>query len=320
MLKRAFVKLLLPTLALAGGQSAAHAENVGLIASIVGDVQVTRAPGSKTGKASVMQPLPAGSSVRVGPTGRAIVILFQSGARYELGPASVTNLSDQGLRGVSGPAPKSLSALQIRQAKLLAGSRVASGRAASTILRTGPSHLQLQSLSATSVLESRPTFAWSAVKGASSYKVRLWNDEDQVIWQSEAQNTSLAYPADAVALKPEIDYLWTVTTSVGDTLFKGEGLFRVLDAQKIEAVKTEIAALEADKDSDEAVTGVLRAEVYARNELWDDAILAYQQLQAKFPDSEDIRDGLNTLLAGQSRSVAASAPGAAATVSVPVKP
>lgn len=297
MLKRIAVTLIVAFMALSG--SAAQAADVGLIASVTGDVKVMDKPGAKWGKASVMQTLVDGSSIKVEPNSGAVIVLFHGGERYQLAPNSVAALTADTCRSVSGPPPKTLPALHIRQAKQLQGSRVASGRAASTVLRGGMAHIELQGLSATSILEARPVFKWSAVPDAASYKVRLWNDADEIIWQSEAQMTSLAYPADAPTLKPGMDYLWTVSTTVKDTLFKGEGIFRVLPPEKQQAVKDELAALGALDD--EAISGVLRAEVFARHELWDDAVTTYQQLVEKFPNAAAIREALAALLAGQAR-------------------
>ena len=289
----------LAALALVTASTAARAAEVGLLSSVTGDVKVMGTPGGKWSKASLMQGLSGGGSVKVEAGGSAIVVLFQGGARYQLAPGSLTTLTADAAHGVSGPAPKALAALQIRQAKLLEGSRVAGGRAASTILRGGTAHIELQGLSATSVLDAHPVFKWSAVPGAASYKVRLWNGDDEIIWQSETKSTAVTYPADAPALKPDVDYLWNVTTTTGDTLYKGEGIFKVLSDAKRAAVQDELTALGGMDD--EAVTGVLRAEVYSRHELWDDAIATYQQLSDKFPDAAPLHEALATLLAGQAR-------------------
>ena len=296
--------------------AAARAADVGLIAGATGDVKVMRAPGAKWGKASVMQTLPGGSSIQVEAGGSAIVVLFEGGARFRLAPGSVSAVTAGTVHGVSGPPPKALPALQIRQAKLLAGSRVAGGRAASTVVRGGSARIELAGLSATSIQEERPLFRWDAVPGATSYKLRLSDADDQIIWQSTAQNTSIAYPPDAVALTPEVDYLWTVTTTADNTIFKGEGIFRVLSADKRKAVQDELAALDqpkADEEAyDEATLGVLRAEVFARHQLWDDAIMTYQQLAQKFPDADAIGEALSSLLTGQARTDKAHPPKAAA--------
>jgi hypothetical protein len=307
--------LLMTATAFATMSGAARAGDAGLIAGVTGDVKVMRAPGAKWSKASVMQTLPAGSSIQVAAGGSAIVVLFEGGARFRLAGGSVSSVAAAAVRGVSGPAAKALPALQIRQAKLLAGSRVAGGRAASTVVRGGSARIELQSLSATSIQQERPLFRWDAVPGAASYKLRLSDADDQIIWQTSAQNTGIAYPPDAVALTPEVDYLWTVTTTVDNTIFKGEGIFRVLSADKRKAVQDELAALDQPKDDeayDEATSGVLRAEVFARHQLWDDAIMTYQQLAQKFPDADAIGAALSSLLAGQARTDKAHPPKAVA--------
>lgn len=294
---------------------AVRADNVGLIASLSGNVQVMRAPGAKSVKASVMQSLAPGSKISVAPGGRATVILFQDGARYELSPGSVTSVAANSCQGLSGPAPKSLAALPIRQRKLLASSQVASGRAASTTMR-GPEQIGLQSLSATSISQARPVFEWGAVQGAASYQVQLWDENNEMVWQGESSATRLVYPENAPALQAETDYQWIVTTLIGEKPLKGEGVFRILNGEKIAAANAELAAL--DPALDEALAGVLRAEIFARYELWDDAIATYQQLAAKFPDSQTIDEALTQLLFGQARATKTPPPQNAPVDNAPV--
>ena len=278
----------------------AQAAAVGLIVSTKGDVKVQRPAKKDWVKASVMLSLADGSQVKVGPNSQAVVVLYGNGARYEIAPGSVAQLSATACKNIAGPAPKAMSVLPIRQAQILKDSRVAGGRAASTVLRSGTNHLELQSLSNTAVLESRPTFRWRSVEGAAAYKVKLWDENDQQIWQGESATSTLSYPADAPALKPGIEYLWAVTTNVNDTRYKGEGVFRLLADEKSKEVKNELAPLQGAEN--DAVTGVTRAEIYASYSLWDDAIAAYQQLAQAFPDASNIHKALANLLAEQGRA------------------
>jgi len=300
MLRTTVLSLVL-TVALTTG---ALASDVGLIISTRGDVKVYHPKKDKWSKASVMLGVADGGKVQVGPQSEAVVTLFQSGGRFLLPGGSIAVLSPGGCRTLSGPPARPLAALQVRHAQLLQGSRVASGRSAGIVVRSGFDAIELHSLSTTATLDTRPVFKWRAVEGAPSYKIRLWNENDEQIWQSEVTTPGVTYPADAPELKPNVEYLWMVTTAVNDTRFKAEGVFRILPADQREAVTKELSALQATEHGmdDDATTGVLRAEIYSRSGLWDDAINCYEKLARSFPDAAVIHATLANLLAEQGRA------------------
>lgn len=275
----------------------AHAEDVGLIISTSGDVKVKSPSRTKLVAASAFLGLPEGSRLTLGGNGNAVVVFFKDGSRFRAAPGSVVSASAAGYQLVSGPALKPMPPLKLLQAKLLQSSRVAAGRPAAVTVRTGLVPLELQSLSHTATLAERPTFAWTGAKGVTTYKIRLRDDNDQLIWGPEVEGTSIAYPATAPALKPGEEYVWEVTAMAGGNLYKAEGVFSVLEPEKRQAVQTELADLQGIDDS--AISDALRAEIYARNDLWDDAIPVYKRLLQANPNSGTLLLNLADITAEQ---------------------
>ena len=50
---------------------------------------------------------------------------------------------------------------------------------------------------------------WSAVTGALSYRVRLYDDDSNVLWSTTITDTVALLP-DSVRLRPQVRYFWTV--------------------------------------------------------------------------------------------------------------
>lgn len=278
--------------------SAARAADVGLVASVSGPVEIFRPAKDKWSKASPLQTLAANSKVRTGTQGSAVVVLFEGGKRFQIAGDSVVSVSATECQKVSGTAPKALAPLATRHLGLLKGSRIAGGKSASYVVRGGK-QMELQSLTETATLNVRPTFRWKAVPGAASYKVRLEDQDGTQIWQAETETTNIAFPAKFPELKPGGDYVWTVTTVVGNDTFKATGLFWLLPADKLKGVNEELEALKEVED--EATRQVLRAEIYARAELWDEAIASYEKLAEISPELASAHSQLAELLAAQGR-------------------
>jgi hypothetical protein len=278
--------------------------DVGLLESTSGGVQVLRPAKNKWSRGSPMLTVADGGRVKVAPGGSAVVMLFANGARFQLAPNSTVSFSETGARGVAGAAPRSLKARPKRQANAAAGSRVARGRLGGVVLRNGTQKIELRSLFDTATLEARPTFRWLAVPDAASYQVKVFADGNEPLWQSEATATEIQYPDDAPALKPGQSYDWEVSTTVGDTRHERKGVFALLGAEEVQAVAQELAALKAennDADAAGVLEDVLRADVYASHELFDNALAIYEALVKKHPDSEPIHLALAKMLEAQDR-------------------
>lgn len=66
-----------------------------------------------------------------------------------------------------------------------------------------------------SVLESRPKFAWTSVNTTTSYEVTVYDRAEKVLWKAITSDTSITYPSDRPPLAPG-EYKWDVVAQDGD--------------------------------------------------------------------------------------------------------
>jgi predicted negative regulator of RcsB-dependent stress response len=101
----------------------------------------------------------------------------------------------------------------------------------------------------TSLLNDRPMLSWEAVKGATSYTVRVKGPE--VNWESPpVQETQIPYPTDAPTLQPGRQYDLTVEADNGQS---GKATFKLLsesDAKLVREIKDQITRLNLPKDEE----------------------------------------------------------------------
>ncbi len=125
----------------------------------------------------------------------------------------------------------------------------------------------------TALLTNRPILRWNAVSGATRYKVRIQDAGLKLDWQTETSNTEIQYPGE-LPLQPDSYYLLIVETDQGESSEEEQGVdlsFTVLDTQKAESVRTEIAKLKQQKLSQEA-EGIGLAHLYESYNLKAEAI------------------------------------------------
>jgi hypothetical protein len=96
----------------------------------------------------------------------------------------------------------------------------------------------------TKLITTHPTLRWTAVKGATSYKVMVRGKD--LLWSAVVNSTELVYPPEAPRLKSEIDYRLTVIAERGGTSDQsGIGLsFSVLKSDDKKTVLSEQKQIE----------------------------------------------------------------------------
>ena len=122
----------------------------------------------------------------------------------------------------------------------------------------------------TKLLGPRPTFRWTAVPGAASYRVSLQGTD----WSATVDGaTEIAYPSGAPALKPGTAYRLVVEAGERSSAEEaGAGLgFTLLEAGEVEAVQAAEAKIRALGLPD-AGTRLLVANLYANHSLYAEAI------------------------------------------------
>lgn len=125
----------------------------------------------------------------------------------------------------------------------------------------------------------RPSFWWQGDPHAT-YKFHLRDLEGGTSWNRQVTGTSMAYPADAPALKPGKTYQWRVESN--SSLFGPPPPSAILVVLP-EAERRQIKADESKVQGDSEQAGMERAQVLYNHRLWYDTLMAYNSLIAQYP-------------------------------------
>jgi predicted negative regulator of RcsB-dependent stress response len=125
----------------------------------------------------------------------------------------------------------------------------------------------------TVLLTNRPILRWKAVPGATRYQVRVQDAGLTLNWQAETSNTQIEYPGQP-SLQLGSNYSLIVETDNQKSSEEEQGIdlsFTLLDTQKAESVRTEVAKLKQQKLTPEAESLAL-AYLYQSYDLKAEAI------------------------------------------------
>jgi len=131
------------------------------------------------------------------------------------------------------------------------------------------------------VYGDRPTLEWGDESRPSGFVIALTDESQEELVRTETATTRWVYPANAPPLLPGRTYFWTVQASSG--LFAAPSApagLMVLAGSQREEIDRALAAVTADPYEQ----GRARAKVFTDHRLWYDAIAAYSDLIARFPD------------------------------------
>lgn len=137
----------------------------------------------------------------------------------------------------------------------------------------------------------RPTFSWRS-DPAAEYKFHIQNMTGTFAWNREVNGTSLPYPADAPPLQPGDTYVWKVDP-VSSLLGPPPPAAMIVVVGAPERTQLESAINQisgSDFNADAA-----RAKYLFDQRLWYDALTAYSDLIAKYPDQRNLYEMRGTL-------------------------
>ncbi|MGA2848673.1 MAG: DUF928 domain-containing protein [Terracidiphilus sp.] len=137
----------------------------------------------------------------------------------------------------------------------------------------------------------RPSFSWQGDPGAE-YKLHIQDVTGTFAWNREVNGTSLAYPADAPPLLPGGTYLWRVDP-VSPLLGPPPPAAMIIVIGASERAQLESAMSQISGDDFDA--DVARAKVFFDKRLWYDALTAYSDLIAKYPNRSNLYEMRGTL-------------------------
>jgi len=132
-----------------------------------------------------------------------------------------------------------------------------------------------------------PVFFWGNATESDKLLFVLEDEARREVFQKEVRGSSFRYPADAPRLEPGKTYFWSVAISLGalGSVQSDRVGFLVLSPAERKEVEKELVQLSS---ADAFHQSLDRAQVYTQNRLWYDAVDAYCDLIARFPDHPEL--------------------------------
>jgi len=133
---------------------------------------------------------------------------------------------------------------------------------------------------------STPVFRWNYPGQAGKFIFVLRDDSDAELLRTEVSGTAFRYPASAPPLAPGRTYFWTVEPVVVMLAEPSAPVgFVVIPAAQREETDHRLAKLKTDNAYAAACE---RAQILTDQRLWYDAIGAYTDLIAQYPDRAEL--------------------------------
>ena len=125
-----------------------------------------------------------------------------------------------------------------------------------------------------------PLFQWAAESGPVTF--HLYDPDDNEVYETEVTGQSgFAYPPDAPALKPGDTYRWTVQgKAVGMLEPPPSAHFKVVSGAERQQLDQDLKKMTTDGKP----VRLQRAQFFADNGIWYDAVAAYTSLIADYPN------------------------------------
>jgi hypothetical protein len=305
--KKRFCLAALAMLAIGAAASAWAEGPAALLLSCKGEVTVVRQDGS-TVRGSYGLPLGPGDEVRTA-AGAEAEINFENGTWISVGPASSALIKSASMKKPAAEESQARTSfesvntfLKLRESEgvSLAGLRSAS---------KAPD-ITLESPCQTTIAAERPRFSWRASDTACALRLKLYDDKG-VRWQRDvAHATSIDYPADAEPLKPGVTYSWTLETTDPlkfPPLRSQAGFFEIIAPDEAASLEASLASIDRKALPSESAYRLVRASLYFRHKLMDEAIGETRAALELDPDNASLHAILGRLYAETGRTYEAMA-------------
>jgi hypothetical protein len=180
----------------------AWAAPVGMAAQVKGSV--TLESGGKKAPLKLLGRVESGDVVRTGAGAQAIIVLFDGGARYQIGAGQSATIRPGQVIGATKMA--GMSGPSAAVAQKLGGARVGAvmarhGHAFERLTPQFPGWMPLD----------KPKFEWLPLTGALNYTFTLFDQYDNVVWSARTDKLFAEFPADAPVLREQRPYLWRLS-------------------------------------------------------------------------------------------------------------
>lgn len=143
------------------------------------------------------------------------------------------------------------------------------------------------------VLDNRPTFEWTPLKGATSYVVALYDGSENKLWEETTKENRITYPDHSKDQKARLllpgKYKWDVTAKINQKSVEYDAAEFTI-ASDVESKKIQAALSDAKKlvDINEA-TNLIYIAVCLEYQQYPEAEAAIKQAMARNPEDQMLK-------------------------------
>jgi len=277
----------------AGTVRAAEPKSVGQLLNVTGSVEVRR-PKERPAKGVLLHPLRAGDVVAASRSGSAEVVLFADGARFSIPGGSSARVEANGLKRVSGSAPKELRRLPLPNPP----ARTFSKRIMGILVRDAHRRSGGRSTPNGALREAPIVLRWNATGADRELDLRIRDEKEEAFAQRLPAGTR-EFNVPEGALRAGEYYVYTVNAvnAAGDAERIGIGWFRVLtppEKTALSVLETETAQ-ERQSNPNSPAAILLLAQTYERFGFLTEARSLYQDAIRMRPNDEGLQSAMQRL-------------------------
>jgi len=277
----------------------AAAAPLAVLAAVKGRVQVVR--GSNPAQpAGFGMALEQGDQVVV-PAAGAATVFFNDGNVIELSEKSrITVGGKVPAKPRVGPGSDLSGEVYSNVSRFVTGGSAQTGLVAmATVRGSDTSAPILLAPRNTGMLDSRPSFAWRAVEGATRYRVSV-SGENGELWNREVDGLALDYPTNAESLAAGGAYLWEVQALSDNGLLRKEGSsFEVLKTEDAAGVRSNLDRIHESTGGDTPASHFLAGSYLFGRRIYDDAARHFKALARLSPEAPAPHEALGKVYRDQ---------------------
>jgi hypothetical protein len=214
---------------------------VGHLLDVTGTVEIERA-GRDRQKGGLLSPLETGDRLRVAAGGRAVVVLYANGARYDLAGPATARVENTRLQPLSGAPPRTRPPLsmafirELNHAPSPPDARLLAVRG--LILRGGADELGPCRPEPDGAVRAGPiTLRWTGPVHGEQLHLQI-ADGHRTVHAANLPPAAREYPVPAGVLQPGVSYVWFVTAvQDGESRQSCGALIRLLSPDELTALQ-----------------------------------------------------------------------------------
>ena len=228
--------------------------------------------------------------------GAYLGLVHSSGKTLELKEAGVHKVSELASKVSTGGSSVASKYADFVLSKMSAEGKKNRLSATGAVHRGSNDAIAVYMPSSVGVFNEKAIIRWDSLDNANTYTVTLRNMFDDVLLSIETNDPNIEIDLTREQIGKENVILLSVADKNDETVKSGTYAIKRLPTTDAEKVKSSLAELMSDVDSESALNNYILAGFYEENNLLVDAMTSYEQAIRIAPDVESYREAYNDFL------------------------